>query len=145
MIQKMFYIISSCFFIGNLKGGGTIISFIFCIICFIFNLSDINLIIILFIVLLFSVISIEYSRIFIGDDSRIVADELIGIIVSLLFLPKSVLISIAAFILFRYFDIAKPLFIKYVEKIKGPAGIILDDVISALAANVLVRIIIWAL
>ena len=144
MIQKILYLIPSCFFIGNIKGGGTIASLLFCLLLLVFKLTDIQMIMIFSAVLFFSAVSIEYSDLFKGDDKRIVADEFIGMTVSMLFLPKTLLITSGAFILFRYFDIAKPLFIKNAEKVKGPAGIILDDILSGIAANVLVRTILWA-
>ena len=42
---------------------------------------------------------------------------------------------VAAFILFRLFDIWKPLFIKAAEDLPGAAGVIADDVLAAVCAG----------
>jgi len=39
------------------------------------------------------------------------------------------------FILFRFFDIVKPFGLKKVEMIRGPLGVMLDDVIAGLISN----------
>lgn len=145
ILKKIYRIIASCFYIGNIKGGGTIVSLLFCLIAYFMRFDDTQMFLIFSIVLLLSSVAVEYADSFKGDDSKIVADELIGMIVSLLFLPRSAFIFVSAFIFFRYMDIAKPLFIRKSEDIKGTAGIIMDDIISGIAANALLRIVIWIL
>ena len=71
------------------------------------------------------------------DDQRIVIDEFAGFFVSVLFLPKSLLVGVLAFILFRFFDIKKPFGIKKLQSINGGVGVVADDV----AAGILVCII----
>ena len=80
-----------------------------------------------------------------GRDSRhIVIDEFCGYLMSVLFIPKSIIYLLAAFVLFRFFDILKPPPIKKVEKsISGGAGIMLDDLIAAFYANVCIQL--WIL
>ena len=75
------------------------------------------------------------------DSSHIVIDELCGYIISVLFVPKSIAYLIAAFILFRIFDIVKPPPIRRIEKVvPGGAGIMLDDVLAGLYANVCLQL-----
>lgn len=145
ILKRIFHIIASCFYIGNIKGGGTVAALLFTILAVFIRFSDIQMFLIFSIVLFLSSVAIEFADSFKGDDSRIVADELIGMIVSILFLPHSILLFASAFILFRYMDIVKPLFIKKTEDIKGTAGIIMDDIVSGIAANAVLRIIIWIL
>jgi phosphatidylglycerophosphatase A len=78
----------------------------------------------------------------IKDDKKIVIDEFVGYIVSVLFLPRSMVYLISAFILFRFFDILKPFPIRVVErKIKGGLGIMIDDIIAAIPVNIILQII----
>ena len=67
-----------------------------------------------------------------SDPSRVVIDEIVGIWISCLFLPKNSIWIIFAFILFRFFDISKIGGIKKIEKIPGGLGIMLDDVVAGI-------------
>jgi phosphatidylglycerophosphatase A len=75
------------------------------------------------------------------DDQRIVVDEACGVWISAAFLPKSAGYLIAAFILFRFFDVKKPFFIKKLQNIKGGLGITIDDVAAGFFANAILQII----
>jgi phosphatidylglycerophosphatase A len=78
----------------------------------------------------------------IKDDKKIVIDEFVGYMASLLFLPQSNFYLIAAFVLFRFFDTLKPFPIKLIEgKIKGGLGIMIDDIVAAIPANMILQII----
>jgi phosphatidylglycerophosphatase A len=59
------------------------------------------------------------------DPSKVVVDELIGVWVAVLWIPAETQWLILGFILFRFFDIAKPLGIRQLEKIKGGWGVML--------------------
>lgn len=75
------------------------------------------------------------------DPSMVVIDEVIGLWISILFIPISLETAILAFILFRIFDIWKPLGIKKLEDIKGGHGVMLDDVLAGFYANIVLQII----
>ncbi|OGS43240.1 MAG: hypothetical protein A2539_00120 [Elusimicrobia bacterium RIFOXYD2_FULL_34_15] len=77
----------------------------------------------------------------IKDDKRIVIDEYIGYFTAVIFLPKTLFILIASIVLFRYFDIKKPLFIKSVQKYDGSWGVLADDLIAGIITNIIIRII----
>ncbi len=81
------------------------------------------------------------SKIWGKDPARVVIDEVAGMCISLLFIPVSIKYVIAALILFRFFDIVKPLFIKKLEKLSGGWGIMLDDVLAGIYANIILQII----
>jgi phosphatidylglycerophosphatase A len=49
---------------------------------------------------------------------------------------------LAAFILFRFFDIAKPLGIRRMEAQKNGWGIMLDDIVAGIYSNIALRILI---
>lgn len=76
------------------------------------------------------------------DPPFIVIDEFVGSLVSVLFLPLTWKNLILGFILFRLLDILKPPPIRQIEKkVKGGFGIMLDDALAGVAANLLIRLI----
>ena len=75
------------------------------------------------------------------DSSRIVIDEAVGYCVSVLALPQNAMYLIAAFLLFRFFDIVKPPPIKDIEnRFGGGLGVMLDDVAAGIYTNVILQI-----
>lgn len=74
------------------------------------------------------------------DPGIIVIDEVIGMLIALIAVPKATIFLIAAFILFRIFDIAKPYPIRRIEKLQGGWGIVFDDVIAGIYANIVLQI-----
>lgn len=77
------------------------------------------------------------------DHGRVVIDEVAGLFVSLLFVPVTLPCVVAGFILFRFFDIAKPLFIRKLEALPGGWGVMADDLLAGVYANVVLHILIW--
>ena len=75
------------------------------------------------------------------DPSPVVIDEIAGMWLSVLALPRSFWVLLAAFLLFRLFDIAKPFPIRQSEKLSGGLGIMLDDLI----AGVYTLAVLWGL
>jgi phosphatidylglycerophosphatase A len=76
-----------------------------------------------------------------GEDPQIIViDEFIGQWLCLLLLPHELVVHqpiwvLAGFLLFRAFDIFKPLLIRRVEKIGGGFGILADDILAGLYAG----------
>ena len=78
------------------------------------------------------------------DSSHIVIDEIAGIFFTFLYLPMDVSFLLAGFLAFRFFDILKPFPIRLIdEKIEGGWGIMFDDVLAGIYANILIRLIGW--
>jgi phosphatidylglycerophosphatase A len=76
------------------------------------------------------------------DDQRIVIDEIMGFLVTMLRIPKTILFIIIGFLLFRFFDILKPFPIRHLEKkLKGGYGVVLDDVLAGAYANIILHVI----
>lgn len=72
-----------------------------------------------------------------GDPREVVIDELAGLFVALFFIPHQARAFLIAFLLFRFFDILKPWPIRALEKIRGSLGIMLDDLLAGLLANLI--------
>jgi phosphatidylglycerophosphatase A len=69
------------------------------------------------------------------DDGRIVIDELIGYLTAVAFVPFSWNTALAAFLLFRLFDIVKlwPA-CWFDQKVKNGIGVVMDDVVAGVYA-----------
>lgn len=70
----------------------------------------------------------------IADHGSMVWDEIIAFWLVLLFvMPAGIEIQLAAFLLFRFFDMMKPLPISYFDRhLKGGFGVMFDDLIASL-------------
>ena len=71
------------------------------------------------------------------DDAQcIVADEVVGMWLALLLLPKLWWCGLLAFVLFRLFDVLKPGPIGWLDRqVKGGLGVMLDDVAAGICAG----------
>ena len=135
-------------FIGYMpKAPGTFGSLAGLLFITLLPLSDMRLLV--FILLLFSLgtwTSDEAERSLGKDSGHIVIDEFCGYLVSVLFMPRIVDYFLAAFVLFRLFDIFKPPPIRWIEKtVPGGAGIMLDDVMAGICANICIQLWIYIL
>ena len=75
-------------------------------------------------------------------SSRVVIDEIAGMCISLLFLPFTFPVLCAAFVLFRFFDIVKPLYIRRTEALPGGWGVMTDDVLAGLYTNIILQLMV---
>ncbi len=89
------------------------------------------------------VASKQMEKTFGEDPSIVVIDEVVGMWISLLFLPKGMWIALLAFLFFRIFDIFKPPPARQLEPLKNGWGIMLDDVVAGVYANIAVQIILY--
>ena len=74
-----------------------------------------------------------------GDPSCFVMDEVCGMMITVLFIPRTFYLYLAGFILFRIFDIAKPWPISRIQQSKSPWAIMWDDILAGIFANLLIR------
>jgi phosphatidylglycerophosphatase A len=77
------------------------------------------------------------------DPGPVVIDEVAGMLVSLLWLPTSWPVMLAAFLAFRVFDIVKPWPAGRLERLHGGLGIVADDVCAGVYANLVVQALVW--
>ena len=77
------------------------------------------------------------------DPKRVVVDEMVGVWIPLIVCPNAEAARwfwymLASLVLFRFFDILKPLGIHQMEKLPGGVGIMMDDVLSGIYSLILV-------
>ena len=80
------------------------------------------------------------ERIWGHDARRIVVDEAAGMAITLFFLPPGPLVALAGFFAFRVFDVLKPFPGRRAEGLPGGYGVVTDDVIAGIYANLTVRL-----
>lgn len=72
------------------------------------------------------------------DPGVIVIDEVAGMLLSVIGLPRSLPVLITAFLLFRLFDIWKPFPARESQALTGGVGVMVDDLIAGLYTLVLI-------
>ena len=157
MIKKFNLLFLNLLNIGKIKyAPGTFASLITCLLFLLFvNLFDI---VILFfctlIIFLYSFIAINasFKSFDSNDPQEIVIDEAVGQMLPLLSIPiyETLYIApieyycVAAFLLFRFFDIVKPFPVSYVDNnTKGALGIMLDDILAGIYAIIVITIVLF--
>lgn len=77
-----------------------------------------------------------------ADSSRIVLDEVCGMLIAGALLPPTVWALGLAFAAFRFFDIVKPFPASYFDHhVKNGAGVVADDLVAGVYANLVVRML----
>jgi phosphatidylglycerophosphatase A len=79
------------------------------------------------------------------DPGPVVIDEVLGMLVTLAFVPAGWSAMIAGFVLFRVLDVVKPYPANRLEKLHGGFGIMADDAMAGVYANIALRILMWLL
>jgi len=74
------------------------------------------------------------------DPGQCVIDEVAGQMVCLILIPYSFSYYLAAFFIFRFFDIIKPFPIRLIEKFPHGFGIMADDIIAGLYTVALIKL-----
>jgi phosphatidylglycerophosphatase A len=75
------------------------------------------------------------------DPGAIVVDEVAGMTISVLLVPRTIAALAVAFLLFRVFDIVKPFPARQSQRIRGGVGVMIDDVIAGLYALALMALL----
>jgi phosphatidylglycerophosphatase A len=77
------------------------------------------------------------------DPGEVVIDEVMGMLITLFMNPVGWRGAIAAFVLFRLFDVVKPYPANRLEKLHGGVGVMADDGMAAVYANLALRAGLW--
>jgi phosphatidylglycerophosphatase A len=103
-------------------------------------LFEAGLILLLFAVGVWAVTTSE--RYFGGiDPGPIVLDEVVGMLITLAFIPVGIAGALIGFFLFRLFDVLKPFPAGRFEKLHGGLGVMADDAMAAIYANIVLRLV----
>ncbi len=79
------------------------------------------------------------------DPGPIVIDEVVGMLITLAFIPVGWAGALVGFVLFRIFDVIKPYPAGRFERLHGGLGIMADDAMAAVYANLSLRLLTWLL
>lgn len=80
------------------------------------------------------------------DPGPIVLDEVVGMLITLAFIPGLGWSgALAGFVLFRIFDVIKPYPAAQFEQWHGGLGVMADDAMAAIYANVSLRLLLWVM
>ncbi len=143
--EKFFLLFSTGFFCGYFPfASGTFASFIAIIIYFIIPGIEEPLINFLAVTIFFivGIFSSNFSEKIYGfDPPEIVIDEITGMWLTMLFIPKTLFLSSIGFVLFRFFDIIKPYPAKQFQNLKGGIGIMLDDIVAGFYSNLILHLL----
>ena len=145
---KLHKLIATVLGIGYVgKGGGTLAAVALCIIWILVPAGSITYYWQVFITIFIFVIGIwsgnKVEALWGKDSSKVVIDEVAGMIVSLLFVPVTIKYVLTALVLFRFFDIAKPLFIRKMEVFPKGWGVMADDLLAGVYANIILQLIVF--
>ena len=144
-------LISTCLGIGYTpKGGGTIAAAVCCIAWYFLWVGgnehfsvwalEGGVTAVLFILGVWSANKVEAEW---GEDSyRVVIDEVAGMCLTLCFVPVRWSYIAIGLVLFRFFDIAKPLGIRKMEQMRSGWGVMMDDMLAGVYANLLLQIVV---
>ncbi|MDD5477160.1 MAG: phosphatidylglycerophosphatase A [Candidatus Omnitrophica bacterium] len=75
------------------------------------------------------------------DPSCVVIDEVMGMLIALSFLPADLKIVVLAFVIFRILDTFKPYPAGRLQNLHGSVGVMVDDLIAGIYANIVVQVI----
>jgi len=144
-MKRFAHLLATCFYVGYFpKSPGTVASALTALVLFfipyhsvVFDIGAIALLLPVGI----AVSQVTENVLQTKDPSIIVIDELLGMYVSVLFVPKTWWLYMLAFGLFRLLDIAKPFPVNKMGKIPGGFGVVLDDVIAGGITGLVVYLI----
>jgi phosphatidylglycerophosphatase A len=77
------------------------------------------------------------------DPGPVVIDEVVGMLITLAYIPIGISGAIAGFLLFRVFDVIKPFPAARLENLHGGLGVMADDAMAAVYANLTLRAVHW--
>jgi len=78
-----------------------------------------------------------------ADPSQVVVDEVVGMLITLFLNPVGWTGALVAFLMFRVADIVKPYPADRFEQLHGGLGVMADDAMAAVYANLVLRACLW--
>jgi phosphatidylglycerophosphatase A len=143
LLNKIYHIIATVGFSGYFRfAPGTVGTGVAALFIFLLRPSDLSLLLIIPPLFIVGVLASHSTEKILGKDSgHIVIDEFCGYFISVMFLPRSIGYLIAAFFIFRLFDIVKPSPVRNAENyFSGGFGIMIDDVLAGIYTNICLQV-----
>jgi len=103
-------------------------------------------------ILLSAIILFTVSGIYLGnkfekkygkDPAECTIDEIVGMWITLLYLPKTIWVSVLAFLIWRTLDVIKPFPARKLESLQGGLGIMIDDIVAGIYSLGIVHLILF--
>jgi phosphatidylglycerophosphatase A len=85
----------------------------------------------------------KFEMVYGKDPSQCTVDEIVGTWISLIALPKTFLVIIGAFFLWRILDIIKPPPARNLERLNGGLGIMIDDIVSGAYTLLIMHLVVY--
>jgi phosphatidylglycerophosphatase A len=79
------------------------------------------------------------------DPAPVILDEVVGMLITLAFLPVNITGAVVGFLLFRLFDVVKPWPANRLEAVRGGLGVMADDAMAGVYGNVAMRLLVVVL
>ena len=77
------------------------------------------------------------------DPGPVVIDEVLGMLITLMFVPVSWVGALLGFFVFRILDIVKPWPARQMESLHGGVGVMADDAMAAVYGNAIMWLVVW--
>lgn len=142
----MIKLIASIGGIGYLKGGGSISAAVWCLMWYFLQVREPNLNFQILSFVLITILGVWVGNIvekdWGKDSSRVVIDEVAGVGLTLIGCPVKWYYVLIGFILFRFFDIVKPLGVREMEQLPKGWGVMADDVLAGLYGLIVLQVIV---
>jgi phosphatidylglycerophosphatase A len=142
----VFKLIATCLGIGYIKGGGTVAAVATCLALYLAAQAGgatwqlWPTILLTAGLLVVGTLAAQRVEPHWGKDSyRVVIDEVAGMWIGLLLIPVTGPRLLVGLVLFRFFDMVKPLFIRRLEALPGGVGVMADDVLAGIYTNLLLQ------
>lgn len=145
MRNSIIKILASVFFLGYIPVLSGTVSTIFGVILYLLvsNLKNFYFLATALLLILGFLICGQAEKIFNQKDSRyIVIDEVCGIMLTFFLIPPRLGYLVLGFLLFRLLDILKPPPIRNIGLLNGSLGIMSDDILAAVYANILLQAVV---
>ena len=141
-------LIATFFGIGYMqKGAGTVAAIAICLIWILIPASELSnhwqLFITAVVIALGTWSGNVVDAVWGKDSNKVVIDEVAGMLITLIFIPVAVKYVLAGLVLFRFFDILKPLFITRLESLPKGWGVMADDVLAGIYAHIVLHLIVF--
>ncbi|MEP7108388.1 MAG: phosphatidylglycerophosphatase A [Ferruginibacter sp.] len=145
---KFHILVASVLGIGYVsKGGGTAAAIVYCIIWFLlpagYEKGNWQLLITGMIIIAGTWSSGVVDSLWGRDNNKVVIDEVAGMAIALLYVPKNIGYVMISLVAFRFFDIMKPLGVRKAEILPKGWGVMADDVLAGSYALAVIQL--WIL